>query len=177
MLNTIQWLLSPQGAEGHWEKTVLLDVMCCTFVSCVKCKRLSREKSLSQYEVLPKGRIRDNPFLLKLYVSATTAIKAKPWEPVKTCLKGNLSLGATEGSFKVDGTRSIHSFSKHCVLDVGSLLMLAGTLSQAELAETLPPLVSVFRTNSINTKPLCCVWGTEDFFYCYSFWGLLLELS
>lgn len=32
---------------------------------------------MSQYEVLPKGRITDNPLVLKLYISATTAIKVK----------------------------------------------------------------------------------------------------
>lgn len=146
ILNTIQWLSSPRGAEGTSEnkkKKKRKSKECCTFVSFVKFKRFSRAKSLSQYEVLPKGRITDNPFELKLYISPTTAIKAKLWEPVKTCLKGKLSLGATEGSFKVDITRSIRSFSKHCLVDVGSLLMLSVALSRAGLSEMSPSLLAV----------------------------------
>lgn len=145
--------------------------MRCTFVSFVKFKRLSGEQSLSQYEVLPKGRITDNPFVLKLCISATTAIKVKPWEPVKTCLKGKLSLGATEGSFKVDVTRSIHFFSKHCMLDVGSLLMLSVTLSRVELSEVSLPLVSVFKTKWINKNTSLDEVGVfeecKGFFYYY----------
>lgn len=147
ILNTIQWLSSPRGAEGisekKKEKKKRKSKECCTFVSFVKFKRFSRAKSLSQYEVLPKGRITDNPFELKLYISPTTAIKVKLWEPVKTCLKGKLSLGATEGSFKVDITRSIRSFSKHCLVDVGSLLMPSVTLSWVELSEMSPSLLAV----------------------------------
>lgn len=142
--------------------------MCCTFVSYVKFKRLSREKTLSQQEVLPKGGITDNPLTLKLYIPATTAIKAKPGQPAKVCLKG--SPGATEALSKLIEQDQFPLYLNTACWMLGLLWCCQELCPGQKTLRFHLLLAAVFKPKWIN-KPLFewgwCLWGV---------WGVFLIL-